>query len=96
MKLKFKWILFSLMTAFSQISLGDESLNKFIDLHQKEYQQLALKIWELAEVGYQEHMSSTLLQESLSSKGFKIETLPYMPTGFTAEYGKGTPVIAIL
>ena len=96
MKLKFKWVLFSLMVAFSQISLGDESLNKFINLHQKEYQQLALKIWELAEVGYQEHMSSALLQESLSSKGFKIETLPYMPTGFIAEYGEGNPVIAIL
>ena len=96
MKLKFKWILFSLMTAFSQISLGDESLNKFIDSHQKEYQQLALKIWELAEVGYQEHKSSALLQESLSSKGFKVETLPYMPTGFIAEYGEGSPVIAIL
>jgi len=96
MKLKFKWILFSLVTAFPHISFGDESLNKFINLHQKEYQQLALKIWELAEVGYQEHISSALLQESLSSKGFKVKTLPYMPTGFTAEYGKGTPVIAIL
>jgi len=96
MKLKFKWVLFSLMVAFSQISLGDESLNKFINLHQKEYQQLALKIWELAEVGYQEHMSSALLQESLSSKGFQVEILPYMPTGFIAEYGEGSPVIAIL
>tara|TARA_B100000029_G_scaffold194929_1_gene193008 strand:+ start:5442 stop:6827 length:1386 start_codon:yes stop_codon:yes gene_type:complete len=84
------------MTVFSQLSLGDESLNKFIDLHQKEYQQLALKIWELAEVGYQEHKSSALLQESLSSKGFKVQTLPYMPTGFIAEYGTGSPVIAIL
>jgi len=96
MKLKLKWILFSLVAAFSQFSLGDKSLNKFIDLHQKEYQQLALKIWELAEVGYQEHVSSALLQESLSSKGFKVKTLPYMPTGFIAEYGKGSPVIAIL
>ena len=36
------------------------------------------------------------MQESLESKGFRIETLPYMPTGFIAEYGTGSPVIAIL
>ncbi|GIT61939.1 MAG: hypothetical protein Ct9H300mP20_17660 [Gammaproteobacteria bacterium] len=89
MKLKLKWVLLSLVTVCSQISYSAESIDKFINSHQEEYQQLALKIWELAEVGYQEHKSSALLQESLSSKGFKVETLPYMPTGFIAEYGKG-------
>ena len=96
MKAKPKWILLSLITACSQISYSAESLDEFINLHQEEYQQLALKIWELAEVGYQENKSSALLQESLSSKGFKVQTLPYMPTGFIAEYGTGSPVIAIL
>jgi len=96
MKSKPKWILLSLITACSQISYSAESLDEFINLHQEEYQQLALKIWELAEVGYQENKSSALLQESLSSKGFKVKTLPYMPTGFIAEYGTGSPVIAIL
>ena len=96
MKLKLKWVLLSLVTVCSQISYSTESIDKFINSHQEEYQQLALKIWELAEVGYQEHKSSALLQESLSSKGFKVETLPYMPTGFIAEYGEGSPVIAIL
>ena len=96
MKSKPKWILLSLITACSQISYSAESLDEFINLHQEEYQQLALKIWELAEVGYQENKSSALLQESLSSKGFKVQTLPYMPTGFIAEYGTGSPVIAIL
>ncbi len=96
MKSKPKWILLSLITACSQISYSAEYLDEFINLHQEEYQQLALKIWELAEVGYQENKSSALLQESLSSKGFKVQTLPYMPTGFIAEYGTGSPVIAIL
>ena len=96
MKLKLKWVFLSLVTVCSQISYSTESIDKFINSHQEEYQQLALKIWELAEVGYQEHKSSALLQESLSSKGFKVETLPYMPTGFIAEYGEGSPVIAIL
>ena len=85
MKLKLKWVLLSLVTVCSQISYSTESIDKFINSHQEEYQQLALKIWELAAVGYQEHKSSALLQASLSSKGFKVETLPYMPTGFIAE-----------
>ena len=96
MKSKPKWILLSLIIACYQISYSAESLDEFITLHQEEYQQLALEIWELAEVGYQENKSSALLQESLSSKGFKVQTLPYMPTGFIAEYGTGSPVIAIL
>ena len=95
-KSKFKYAVFSLLIIFSQISLSDESLDKSINSHQEEFQNLALKIWDLAEVGYQEYKSSALLQESLESKGFKIETLPYMPTGFIAEYGTGSPVIAIL
>jgi len=93
---KFKNAVFSLLIIFSQISLSDESLDKSINSHQEEFQNLALKIWDLAEVGYQEYKSSALLQESLESKGFRIETLPYMPTGFIAEYGTGSPVIAIL
>ena len=95
-KSKFKNAVFSLLIIFSQISLSDESLDKSINSHQEEFQNLALKIWDLAEVGYQEYKSSALLQESLESKGFRIETLPYMPTGFIAEYGTGSPVIAIL
>ena len=88
MKLKLKCILLSIVTVCSQLSFGTESIDEFINSHQEEYQQLALKIWELSEVGYQEHKSSALLQESLRTKGFKIETLPYMPTGFVAEYGE--------
>ena len=96
MKLKLKWVLLSLITFCAQFSYCTNLLDEFISSHQQEYQQLALKIWGLAEVGYQEHKSSALLQESLNSKGFKIQTLPYMPTGFIAEYGTGSPVIAIL
>ena len=95
-KSKSKYAVLSLLIIFSQISVSDESLDQSINSHQEEFQNLALKIWDLAEVGYQEYKSSALLQESLESKGFKIETLPYMPTGFIAEYGTGSPVIAIL
>ena len=96
MKSKIRWILISLQFLYVQIALSDGSLDQIINSHQQEYEQIALKIWDLAEVGYQEYESSILLQESLKNKGFKIETLPYMPTAFVAEFGKGSPVIAIL
>ena len=96
MKSKIRWILISLQFLYVQIALSDRSLDQIINSHQQEYEQIALKIWDLAEVGYQEYESSILLQESLKNKGFKIETLPYMPTAFVAEFGKGSPVIAIL
>ena len=96
MKSKIKWLLLSLQVLYFQISYSADSLDEIINSHQQEYEQLALEIWDLAEVGYQEYKSSDLLQQSLKNKGFRIETLPYMPTAFVAEYGKGSPVIAIL
>ena len=96
MKSKIKWLLLSFQVLYFQISYSQDSLDEIINSHQQEYEQLALKIWDLAEVGYQEYKSSDLLQQSLKNKGFRIETLPYMPTAFVAEYGKGSPVIAIL
>lgn len=96
MKSKIKWLLLSFQILYFQISYSADSLDEIINSHQQEYEQLALKIWDLAEVGYQEYKSSDLLQQSLKNKGFRIETLPYMPTAFVAEYGKGSPVIAIL
>ena len=96
MKSKIKWLLISLQFFYVQTALSDGSLDKIINSHQQEYEKIALKIWDLAEVGYQEYESSGLLKESLKNKGFKIKTLSYMPTAFIAEYGKGSPVIAIL
>ncbi len=62
-----------------------------------EYFQVALKIWEWAELGYQEEKSSALLQETLINEGFSIESgLAGIPTAFVADYGSGSPVIGIL
>lgn len=58
---------------------------------------IARKLWEWAEVGYQEERSSTLLQDTLSAEGFSVEKgVAGIPTAFIAEYGDGGPVIAIL
>ncbi|MDH3734386.1 MAG: amidohydrolase, partial [Gemmatimonadota bacterium] len=61
------------------------------------YAGMAHQIWEWAEVGYQEEMSSALLQEELAAHGFEIESgVAGMPTAFIATFGSGGPIIGIL
>ena len=74
-----------------------ENVVKSIDAGYDQYSAIAKKIWEFAEVGFQETKSSALLQETLSQAGFKIEKgVAGMPTAFVATYGSGKPVIGIL
>src|SRR5690606_8609458 len=60
---------------------------------------LAHAIWEQPELGYQEELASTVLQEQLRQAGFDIEAgVAGMPTAFVARAGRrgsGT-VIALL
>jgi len=72
-------------------------LDPTINKHQSEFENIAMQIWDLAEVGYQEYKSSKLLQDSLKNHGFNIQNnVANIPTAFIAEYGSGKPVIAIL
>ena len=58
---------------------------------------MARKIWEWAEVGYQEKRSSALLADALESGGFRVERgIAGIPTAFIATIGSGKPVIGIL
>ena len=68
-----------------------------LDARLPEYQSIAQRIWEFAEVGYKETKSSNLLQEILRKEGFRVEAgVAGMPTAFIASYGSGSPVIALL
>jgi aminobenzoyl-glutamate utilization protein B len=68
-----------------------------IDARYEQTADVARKIWEWGEVGYQEEKASTLLKNTLRDAGFKIESgVAEIPTAFVAEYGSGGPVIAIL
>jgi aminobenzoyl-glutamate utilization protein B len=68
-----------------------------LDAKYAEYSQTARSIWGFAELGYQEHKSTTLLQQTLQKAGFRLETSPAdLPTAFVATFGKGKPVIGIL
>ena len=57
----------------------------------------AQKIWAFAEGGYLEKQSSALLADQLEQAGFRVKRgVAGMPTAFTAEFGGGKPVIAVL
>ncbi|MCL6266452.1 amidohydrolase [Flagellimonas myxillae] len=74
-----------------------ESVVKNLDSKTEKYSDIALEIWDLAEMGYLEYQSSELLQKTLSDEGFSItKGVAGIPTAFIAEYGSGYPVIAIL
>jgi aminobenzoyl-glutamate utilization protein B len=96
MKLNIAFLLFFItFSSFSQKTKDD--VFKSIDSKYDQYSNIAHRIWEFAEVGYQEVKSSDLLQETLTKSGFKIEKgVAGIPTAFVATYGSGKPVIAIL
>lgn len=59
--------------------------------------EMARKIWEWAEPGYQENRSSALLADALETAGFRVERgVAQIPTAFTATIGSGKPVLGIL
>jgi aminobenzoyl-glutamate utilization protein B len=72
-------------------------LVSFIDARFPEHQRIAARIWDYAELGYQEEKSSALLKQTLADEGFTIESgVAGIPTAFIASYGSGHPVIAML
>ncbi|MCF6223690.1 MAG: amidohydrolase [Flavobacteriaceae bacterium] len=73
------------------------SILKELNKKSEAYGVIAQTIWNYAEMGYQEVKSVALLQKTLKDEGFNItDGVAGMPTAFTAEYGSGKPVIAIL
>ena len=68
-----------------------------LDAKSAHYAAVANQIWGFAEVGYQEYKSSALLRRELATAGFKVDSgIAGMPTAFTATYGTGKPIIAII
>ena len=65
--------------------------------HAEEHAAVAMQIWDLAELGYLEHESSSLLQARLADAGFEVTAgVGGLPTAFVASYGSGSPVIGVL
>lgn len=71
-------------------------LLKYLDDINDEVKELTLEIWNNPEVSGKEKKSANLFREKLKSNGFKIKEIDGQEHAFIAEYGEGTPVIAIL
>jgi len=68
-----------------------------VDKHKAKFENVALQIWDYAELGYLEKNSSSLLASSLEDEGFTIKRgLAGIPSAFIAEFNNGGPVIGIL
>ncbi len=96
-KILFLGILCLLTNHLTQAQKKVDDVLKKLDQQTETYGSIAQSIWELAEMGYQEEQSAALLQKTLKEAGFTInQGVAGIPTAFTAEYGSGSPVIAIM
>ena len=91
-----KSIGFITFVLISNLIIAEDIIHS-INNHKDNFEDVALKIWEFAELGYQEIKSSNKLAKSLENEGFKIEKgVAGIPTAFIAEFNNGGPVIGIL
>jgi aminobenzoyl-glutamate utilization protein B len=78
------------------VSAADTVLTR-VAQHADRFGAISRQIWEIPELGFHETRSSPLLQQELRTNGFAVETgVAGMPTAFTASFGSGKPVIAIM
>jgi aminobenzoyl-glutamate utilization protein B len=86
-----------LLAAVLSIAIQDADLVRRVEAEAPRFRETALKIWELAEVGYKEARSAERLVGELRAAGFEIATdIAGIPTAFSATWGSGKPVIGIL
>ncbi len=63
-----------LLTLFiASLDASQNSVNQSIKKHQSTFENVAMDIWDLAEVGYQEYKSAEILINVLKKNGFKIK-----------------------
>src|SRR4051794_36885905 len=66
------------------------ALLQSLDSRSERLAQISQRIWEFAEVGYQETQSAALLKEELRTAGFTLsENIAGIPTAFSAQFGGG-------
>ena len=61
------------------------------------YTKLADQVWDFAEIKFDEYQSAHLLASYFEEQGYRVvREAGGVPTAFTAEFGSGSPVIAVL
>ena len=96
MSKKFNYLILVLFFSLAE-EIYASSIDQNVINHKKQFSDLAIEIWNHAEMGYQETKSSNLLAYELEKEGFTItKNVADIPTAFIAEYGSGGPVIGII
>ena len=81
----------------TQAQMSKAEVASFIDARQERLTDVAMEIWDLAELGYLEEESSALLAGELEAHGFAVEWgVAGIPTAFVASYGSGEPVLGVM
>ena len=97
MKKVFTGLILLILSSSIFAQVDKKGVQNSINKRAKEYEKIAKSIWDWAEMGYQEEKSSNLLKKILSDQEFNIKSgVANIPTAFTASYGSGLPIIAIL
>src|ERR1022692_1956652 len=90
-------ILLLLFATLPLLADDKSALLQTMDARAAHYGDVSRKIWEFAELGFKENQSAALLKSELRAAGFSVaDNLAGMPTAFTAAWGQGKPVIAIM
>jgi aminobenzoyl-glutamate utilization protein B len=77
-------------------SAADDVLSR-VAAHADRFGAISRQIWETPELGFHETKSSPVLQQELRANGFDVKSgVAGMPTAFTASFGSGAPVIALM
>ena len=72
-------------------------LINYIDSEEKTLIGISNKIWNAAEIAFQEKISAQTLITYAIENGFNVEEkVASIPTAFVASYGSGKPIIGIL
>lgn len=73
------------------------SIANAIEKMKPEFSELSNKIWDFAELKFEERRSSDMLAKALEENGFAVRRgVAGMDTAFIGEFGSGKPVIALL
>ena len=83
-------ILFFSFYIFSDVS-------DYIEKTKSKYDQLALDLWDYAEMGYLETRSAKAMKDILIEEGFSVKDgIAGIPTAFVAEFNNNVPIIGVL
>src|SRR3712207_1034800 len=74
-----------------------EQIAARIDARRERYIDLSDRIWDFAELRFQEHRSVEAQISAIEAEGFRVtRDVAGMPTAFVAEAGSGSPIIGFL